>query len=260
MRKTSRSRGTPPVDCGEPVRLQKLLALAGLGSRRQIEGLIVAGRITGNGRLATLGDKAGYADRICFDGRKVKLKPGAARTRVLIYNKPRGEVTTRRDEKSRPTVFQNLPKIQDSRWIVVGRLDINTSGLLLFTNNGELANRLMHPSGRVERRYAVRVLGEVNARTLDRLRTGVKLEDGIAKFESIHYQGGEGANHWYHVTLCEGRNREVRRLWESQDLKVSRLIRIAYGPISLPKSLPGGKHCELSTKDVRALECAVEQQ
>jgi len=215
------------------VRIQKALADAGLGSRREIEGWIGAGRIKVNGQTAKLGDKITLADRVQVDGRDVRRPAHAESLRVIVYNKPEGEMVTRHDPEGRPTVFRNLPKLDAGRWIAVGRLDINTAGLLLLTNNGELANRLMHPSREVEREYAVRILGEVSEEALHRLTHGVELEDGPARFEEIVESGGDGANRWYHVVLREGRNREVRRLWEAVGLKVSRLKRVRYGNVIL---------------------------
>jgi len=220
----------PPI--GE--RVQKVLANAGVGSRRQIEEWIRAGRVEVNGKLAHLGDRVGPRDRIRIDGR---LLPPARREpvarQILVYNKPEGEVVTRADPEGRKTVFEGLPRPKGGRWVAIGRLDIGTSGLLLFTTDGELANRLMHPSREVEREYAVRVLGIVGPETLDRLREGVALDDGPAKFDDIADLGGEGANHWYAVVLREGRYREVRRLWEAVDAKVSRLKRVRFGPVAL---------------------------
>lgn len=240
----------------EAQRIQKALATAGLGSRRQIEDWIRAGRIQVNGVPATLGDKIRGSERITLDGRELQLQTRHAETRVIAYHKPDGEITSRRDPEGRPSVFENLPRLRGSRWIAVGRLDINTVGLLLFTTDGELAHRLMHPGTQIEREYAVRVLGEVNAATLENLRRGVMLEDGEARFESIVDGGGEGANHWYHVTLREGRNREVRRLWESQGVTVSRLLRVRYGPIRLHRDLPRGKSRDLSADEMRDLYAA----
>ena len=235
-------------------RLQKILARAGLGSRREIEDWIRAGRVAVNGRTARLGDQAGPRDRITIDGRPVRLQP--AERRVILYHKPAGEVCTRRDPEGRPTVFRNLPRVKGGRWIAVGRLDLNTSGLMLFTTDGELANRLMHPSREIEREYAVRVLGQVPAEILDALQRGVQLEDGPARFESITDAGGEGANHWYHVVLKEGRYREVRRLWEAAGVTVSRLIRIRFGPVRLPRNLRTGHWRELGGRELDALLAA----
>lgn len=233
----------------EPERLQKLLSRAGIGSRRAVEALIEEGRITVNGDIATMGQKATAADRIEMDGRRVDLEAAAEVVRrVLVYNKPEGEVTSRSDPEGRPTVFDQLPRLKDQRWIAVGRLDINTTGLMLFTTDGELANRLMHPSHEVDREYAVRIFGEVDDAMIERLLEGVLLEDGMARFTDISPAGGSGLNRWFHVTLMEGRNREVRRLWESQGVKVSRLKRVRYGPIFLPSRLSIGRWEELSQK------------
>jgi 23S rRNA pseudouridine2605 synthase len=239
--KNDRQPPRHPGSGDAPVRLQKLLAEAGLGSRRQIEGWISEGRVRVNGQLAKLGDQATRADRIRVDGRDVTLKPKRdSETQIIVYHKPEGELVTRRDPEERPTVFRRLPRPKQGRWIAVGRLDINTSGLILFTTDGELANRLMHPSREIEREYSVRILGEVAPETLDRLIAGLELEDGPAKFERITEQGGTGANHWYNVVLREGRNREVRRLWEAAGCTVSRLIRIRYGNVELGRRLfPG---------------------
>ena len=239
--KNDRQPPRRPGSGDEPVRLQKLLAEAGLGSRRQIEGWISEGRVRVNGQLAKLGDQATRADRIRVDGRDVTLKPKRdSETQIIVYHKPEGELVTRRDPEERPTVFRRLPRPKQGRWIAVGRLDINTSGLILFTTDGELANRLMHPSREIEREYSVRILGEVAPETLERLTAGIELDDGPAKFERITEQGGTGANHWYNVVLREGRNREVRRLWEAAGCTVSRLIRIRYGNVELGRRLfPG---------------------
>jgi 23S rRNA pseudouridine2605 synthase len=240
-------------------KLQKVLARAGYGSRREIEAWISEGRISVNGKISHLGERVTEEDVIRVDGRVVSKTRLAHshKCRVLLYHKPTGEVTTRSDTEDRPTVFDNLPKLQNGRWIAVGRLDINTSGLLLFTNDGELANRLMHPSYHIDREYAVRVLGEVSAEALEQLTSGVELEDGVGRFTSIEDRGGEGANHWYHVILEEGRNREVRRLWESQGLTVSRLTRVRYGPITLPRWLRPGRWEDLAEKPLHLLRQSV---
>lgn len=238
-------------------RLQKFLARAGLGSRRQIEDWVRQGRISVNGAPAQLGLQVGDADRIQIDGKPVVARASRRPLRVLAYYKPVGEMTTRRDPEGRPTVFERLPWLRDGRWIAVGRLDLNTQGLLLLTDDGELANRLMHPSSQIEREYAARVLGEVAPETLDRLRAGVSLDDGLARFDDIREAGGEGANRWYHVILREGRNREVRRLWESQGVTVSRLIRVRYGPVALRRGLHPGRWDELDAAQVAALSAAV---
>lgn len=242
----------------ETEKLQKVLARHGLGSRREMESWIEGGRVSVNGRRASLGDRASEADIIRVDGRRLDARPERSiRHRVLAYHKPAGEVTTRKDPEGRPTVFERLPRLQTGRWIAVGRLDINTAGLLLLTNDGELANRLMHPSHQVAREYAVRVFGEVSPEMLQRLRSGVQLVDGPARFDTVVDEGGEGVNHWYRVSLKEGRNREVRRLWESQGVRVSRLARVRYGPIGLPRSLRPGRWEELAPDAVSTLREAV---
>jgi len=239
-------------------RIQKVLARAGLGSRRQIETWIREGKITVNNKPAELGLGLNETDLVKIDGRLVSHASTAEiPVRSLIYHKPVGEVTTRKDEAGRPTVFDSLPRIKNARWITVGRLDINTSGVLLVTTDGELAHRLMHPSYQIEREYAVRVLGEVDETILRQLQEGVMLDDGMASFAAILDAGGTGANHWYHVIVREGRNREVRRLWESQGLQVSRLTRVRYGPIMLPRSVRAGKFQDLARQDIEALYAAV---
>lgn len=235
-------------------RLHKVLARAGLGSRRLMETWIEAGRVSINGRIAGLGDLVEAGNEVRVDGRLVPSERLYRRVlRVIGYHKPAGKVCSRSDEQGRPTVYEDLPGARGGRWLSIGRLDFNTTGLLLFTTDGELAHRLMHPSTGVEREYAVRVLGEVGPEVLERLRAGVPLEDGVARFDTITDAGGEGANHWYHVTLREGRNREVRRLWESQGLKVSRLTRVRYGPIALPRDQRAGRWWELEPAEVDAL-------
>ncbi|MBX9444884.1 23S rRNA pseudouridine(2605) synthase RluB [Dickeya chrysanthemi] len=242
-------------------KLQKVLARAGHGSRREIESMIEAGRISVDGKIATLGDRVEVtrATKIRIDGHVVSVRETEeAVCRVLMYYKPEGELCTRSDPEGRPTVFDRLPRIQGYRWVAVGRLDVNTSGLLLFTTDGELANRLMHPSREVEREYAVRVFGEVGDDKIRQLSKGVQLDDGPAAFRSIRYQGGEGLNQWYNVTLTEGRNREVRRLWEAVGVQVSRLIRVRYGDIQLPKGLPRGGWMEMKLTDVNYLRELVQ--
>lgn len=227
------------------VRLQKLLAAAGIGSRRQVEEWISQGRLTVAGRTAKLGDRAGPGEEIRLDGRRLDLgPPQPAARQALLYHKPAGEVTTRRDPQGRPTVFDRLPPPERGRWIVVGRLDVNTSGLLLFTTDGELAHRLMHPSSRIEREYLVRLRGRPGPEAIRRLLSGISLEDGPAAFDRICAEPGTGAeaarNASYRVVLHEGRNREVRRLWEAVGCEVSRLLRIRYGPVELPRELRPG--------------------
>ena len=238
-------------------RLQKFLARMGLGSRRQIEDWIRQGRITVNGVPAQLGVSVNGAEKIGIDGKLIQVRAFGQQRRVLAYYKPVGEIASRHDPEGRTTIFEHLPPLRDGRWIVVGRLDLNTQGLLLITNDGELANRLMHPSSQVEREYAVRVLGEVTPDMLKRLREGVPLEDGLARFDEIREAGGEGANHWYHVVLKEGRNREVRRLWESQGVAVSRLTRVRFGPVTLRRGLHPGHWDELDEERMTELLQAV---
>jgi 23S rRNA pseudouridine2605 synthase len=241
-------------------RLQKLLSQAGLGSRREMERWIEQGLVRVNGQPAKLGDSATAQDKITVKGQLITnpLKKDL-KTRVLIYHKPVGEISSRHDPRHLRTVFDKLPPLRQGRWIQVGRLDINTSGLLLFTNNGTLANYLMHPSYGLEREYAVRVHGRVSPELINNLRKGVELTDGVAQFKAIECQGGEGSNTWYHVTLTEGRNREVRRLWESQGVEVSRLIRIRYGTISMPRFLTRGSYYELSAQELSSLRLSIPE-
>ena len=244
---------TPHVAHGE--KLQKVLARLGLASRRDVENWIAAGRVKVNGAIATLGQRVDLHDAIAVDGRLLKREEASETVRrVLIYNKPDGEICTRDDPEGRPTVFDRLPRPKEGRWINIGRLDINTTGLLLFTTDGELANRLMHPSYEMDREYAVRVRGEVDEEMIERLKTGVMLEDGPARFTDIQEApGGEGFNHWYHCVVMEGRNREVRRLWESQGLVVSRLKRVRFGPVFMTSDLPMGRWREMSQSEVDIL-------
>jgi 23S rRNA pseudouridine2605 synthase len=242
----------PPPPAPKAERLQKLLAAAGLGSRREIESWIEAGRVTVGDRAAKLGDRATVGDEIAVDGRPVRLTAKAA-GRVLVYNKPEGELVTRSDPEGRPTVFSRLPP---GRWVAVGRLDINSAGLLLFTDDGELANRLMHPRYEVEREYAARVQGELRAADLEKLRHGVHLEDGLAAFtriEAADPRNAGGANRWYRVALKEGRNREVRRMFEAVGARVSRLLRVRYGPVELPRDLKPGEWRELPRESLEKL-------
>lgn len=240
-------------------KLQKVLARSGVGSRREMEEYISAGRVTVDGKVAHLGDRIHANQQVRVDGHPVKIAAEAEQVcRVIAYHKPEGEICSRTDPEGRPTVFDRLPKIKDSRWIAIGRLDINTSGLLLFTTDGELANRLMHPKFEVEREYAVRVFGDVNDAMIQKLRTGVELEDGKANFKKLKSMGGEGINRWFHVVLTEGRNREVRRMWESQGAVVSRLIRIRYGDLLLPKHLPAGGYAEYPLEEVNYLRKLVQ--
>ncbi|MEO1765732.1 23S rRNA pseudouridine(2605) synthase RluB [Thiobacter aerophilum] len=235
-------------------RLQKVLAAAGLGSRREMEAWIRAGRVQVNGKPAVIGQSVGPGDHIFVDGKPVRLHLAAKRMpRVLLYNKPEGEIVSRSDPQGRPSVFRHLPPLRTAKWLAVGRLDLNSSGLLLFTTSGELANRLMHPRYEVEREYAVRVMGRLTPEQTQQLREGVDIDGTPARFESIEDGGGEGANHWYHVVIREGRNREVRRMFEAVGLMVSRLIRVRYGSLRLPPRLKRGKFLELSRDEVAAL-------
>ncbi len=257
-RKDHSRSSTAPQDQQQPERLQKLLSQAGVGSRREVDAWIQEGRVTVNGKLAEPGTKALASDRVAVDGKLVESRASSAvARRVLVYNKPEGEVTTRNDPEGRPTVFDNLPRLKEQRWVAVGRLDINTTGLMIFTTDGDLANRLMHPSSQVDREYAVRIFGEVDDAMIQRLREGVLLDDGMASFSDISAAGGSGINQWFHVTLMEGRNREVRRLWESQGVRVSRLKRVRYGPVFLPSRLSVGRWEEMEQKGVDDLSKTV---
>ena len=238
-------------------RLQKLIANAGYGSRRWAERLIEQGRISVNNKEATLGDKATIADKVTIDGRLIDLKRySEEETKVLMVNKQAGVICSNKDEEGRKSVFDFLP--ENTRWVMVGRLDLNTSGLLLFTNNGDLANKLMHPSSEIDREYAVRVLGRVSDEDIKQLISGIELDDGFAKFHKVTLGGGDGANRWYHVVVREGRKREVRRLWEALDFKVSRLIRTRFSDIRMPDNLRANQSELLKPKQVQALLNAVK--
>jgi 23S rRNA pseudouridine2605 synthase len=237
--------------------LHKVLAQSGIGSRRDMEDMIVSGRVSVNGLPAHVGQLVGPADRIKVNGKLVTVKFSGRLPRVVLYHKPEGEIVSRDDPEGRETVFDALPRMNGGRWIAVGRLDFNTSGLLLFTSSGELANRLMHPRYEMVREYAVRVLGDLTEEKLEKLREGIELDDGPAHFDSIEDGGGQGANHWYRVSLSEGRNREVRRMFEAVGTTVSRLIRVRYGPFLLPPYLKRGKTRELEDTEVESLMRAV---
>lgn len=233
-----------------PQKLHKMLADLGLGSRRELEEWIIAGRVSVNSLPAHVGQRVGPEDKVRVNGKLVHIRFSQKAPRVLLYHKPEGEIVSRDDPEGRPSVFEKLPKISGGRWIAVGRLDFNTSGLLIFTNSGDLANKLMHPSYGLEREYAVRLLGELTEVQAKELLDGVTLEDGVAKFNTIQDGGGEGSNHWYRVTIGEGRNREVRRMFEALGLTVSRLMRVRYGPFELPRRLGRGRLEELKPEDV----------
>lgn len=236
-----------------PQRLHKLLALAGLGSRRDMEALIASGRVTINGKPAEVGAGVVPTDVVRVDSRPVRLSFAPQLPQVLLYHKPEGEIVSQDDPEHRATVFDKLPRVKNGKWIAIGRLDMNTSGLLIFTTSGELANRFMHPRYEVEREYAVRIFGELTEGQMLQLTQGIELEDGPANFDVISPQGGEGSNHWYQVVLREGRNREVRRLFEAFQLQVSRLMRVRFGPITLPSRLKRGMMLALDPKEVLKL-------
>ncbi|MCE7913896.1 MAG: pseudouridine synthase [Nitrosomonas sp. PRO4] len=235
------------------VKLQKFLAQKGLGSRREMETLIADGKVSVNGQIATIGDRVGAEDVIRIGKRVIRFNLKESLPKVLLYHKPEGEIVSRDDPEGRPSVFERLPHLRSSKWIAIGRLDFNTSGLLIFTTDGTLANRLMHPRFEIEREYAVRVLGELTDEQMKQLTTGVALDDGQAAFTYLADQGGEGANRWYRVILKEGRNREVRRMFEAIGITVSRLMRVRFGPINLPPWLKRGQWLELDENKTRRL-------
>ncbi|MCW5602766.1 23S rRNA pseudouridine(2605) synthase RluB [Nitrosomonas sp.] len=245
------------ADAAVTHKLHKLLAQSGLGSRREMEALIAAGQVSINGKVAKLGDRVGLRDLVRVNKRIIRINASERLPRVILYHKPEGEIVSRHDPEGRPTVFDSLPRLKSSRWVAVGRLDFNTSGLLIFTTNGMLANQLMHPRFEAEREYAVRIIGCLTPEQKDQLLRGVELGDALAKFSDISERGGEGTNRWYHVVIKEGRNREVRRMFETLGLAVSRLIRVRFGPIILPARLKRGMWQELEEGDIKHLLSAV---
>ncbi|MDP3873067.1 MAG: pseudouridine synthase [Methyloversatilis sp.] len=249
----SRPKKRGPIVFSEPQKLHKMLADMGLGSRRELEDWIVAGRISVNALPAHVGQRVGPEDKVRVNGKLIHIHFAPRAPRVLIYHKPEGEIVSRDDPEGRPSVFDKLPRVGGGRWIAVGRLDFNTSGLLVFTTSGELANKMMHPSYELEREYAVRLIGELTEEQATRLTSGIELDDGIARFNALSDGGGEGSNHWYRVTISEGRNREVRRMFEAVGLAVSRLMRVRYGPFELPRRLHRGEAEELKPEDVSRL-------
>ena len=246
QRSTNHSEDSP-----ESEKLQKVLARAGIGSRREMETAIAEGKALINGRVAKLGDRVGSEDQIEFDGKRIRLTSQSQQPlRVLLYNKPEGQICARKDPEGRPTVYENLPFLKHGRWVSVGRLDFNTTGVLLFTNDGELANTLMHPSSNIDREYLVRIQGSAEDEALQRMLEGILLDDGVAKFTDIKPGKAEGSNRWYYCVVMEGRNREVRRLWESQGYRVSRLKRVRYGNIFIPSKVRMGQWIELNEKEI----------
>ncbi|MDO3384176.1 pseudouridine synthase [Gilvimarinus algae] len=252
VKKNAPEQGEQPVPVAGDEKLQKVLARAGCGSRREMERAIVAGEVQVNDRTATLGDRVTDSDKIVFRGKSIKNKSVRSKRRVILYNKPEGEICSRQDPEGRRTVFDALPS-SGERWISVGRLDFNTSGLLLFTNDGDLANKLMHPSSVIDREYLVRIQGEVDDAMKKRLLEGVLLDDGVARFTDIVDGAGESRNRWFYCVVMEGRNREVRRLWESQGVRVSRLKRVRYGNIFIPSHVRVGQWLELNNREIADL-------
>ena len=239
-------------------RLQKWLAAKGIGSRRELERWITAGRITVDGEVAVLGAKVEGTEKICIDGKALRNPEREVKQRTIIYHKPPGEICTRSDPQGRKTIFKSLPRVLGARWISVGRLDYQTSGLLILTTDGELANKLMHPSSELQREYVVRAFGQLSDEQLQELRKGVELEDGMARFDTIDLSSGEGANKSYLVSVSEGRNRIVRRLFENVGCRVNRLMRVRYGPVSLPRDLRPGKYRELTEREIEQLAAAIK--
>lgn len=250
-----RGRHSTPVP---DQKLQKILAQAGLGSRRAMEDWIREGKVTVNGRVASIGARVSPGDHIKVGTRTIRFPATRALPRVLVYHKPEGEIVTRDDPEGRTTVFEKLPPLRGAKWLAIGRLDYNTSGLLLFTDSGELANHMMHPRYELEREYAVRILGQLTAEQSARLTNGVTLDDGIARCLRLEDEGGEGSNHWYRLAVREGRNRVVRRMFEALHLTVSRLMRVRFGPVALPPRLRRGQSVELPAADVAQLLEALE--
>lgn len=248
------ARNAAPLAAAEPTqKLQKVLAQSGLGSRRDMEQLIGGGRVTVNGKIATIGARVGPADQIKVAGRIVRAQSASRLPRVLLYHKPEGEIASRDDPRGRPSVFDRLPAVSGAKWISIGRLDFNTCGLLMFTTSGELANRMMHPRFEIEREYAVRVMGKLQPEHVQQLLQGVELDDGVACCDRVELRGGEGANQWCHVVLKEGRNRVVRRLFEKLGFVVSRLMRVRYGPMELPPRVKRNQYYELTGDETQRL-------
>lgn len=241
------------ADAPTDEKLQKVLARAGVGSRREMERLIEAGQVKVNDHIAKLGDRVTNKDKVFVNGQRIVLRTELTRRRVILYNKPEGEICSRSDPEGRPTVYDRLPSLRGERWISVGRLDFNTSGLLLFTNDGELANKLMHPSSVIDREYLVRIQGDVTDEMKEQLLDGVLLDDGVARFTDIVDGAGEGKNRWFYCVVMEGRNREVRRLWESQGVKVSRLKRVRYANIFIPSHVRVGQWIDLTEREIQDL-------
>lgn len=255
--KAGSSAPPPASPSGGTIKLHKALAQSGLGSRREMEELVRAGRVTVNGAPAVIGARVSPRDVIQVNGRTLSRSEETTPARVLLYYKPEGEIVSHDDPGGRPSVFDRLPRPRGAKWLAVGRLDFNTSGLLILTTSGELANRMTHPRYEIEREYAVRVLGRLTPEQQEKMLAGVRLDDGMARCDSVQDRGGEGANHWYHVVLREGRNREVRRLFEAVGLRISRLMRVRFGSITLPRSLKRGEFVELQPRETRELLAAL---